>query len=283
MLTQKQSVAALDLLAFPAAAPEEQNSGSSDGAFRDDDRNVHTVRSQMPRDREEIRQGNLEQPEAEEMDPSGRYRIACTVEGLQHNHAVSVGNIAVTQNAQAGGSQRHNRRIVCEETNDGRGKDQKEDADAAKKKHVVEAGAPDRNLRTLRLLRTQVLTNQSGGGVAQTPARQKYENKNADGNGVAGQHRRAEHAGDTHEANPTRVRDHELQNAGQRDAHQPKENANVDAELAAQDTNALGPPQKAIELIEHADASPSECSQRRAGDAELREGAPTENEAGVED
>src|SRR5690242_15944892 len=161
----------------------------------------------MPGDREEIRQGNFEQPEAEEMDPSGRNGIACPVEGLQHDHAVSVGNVAITQNAKAGCRQAYDRGIARENANDGGGKEQKEDADAAETKHVVEAGAPDRNLRTLRLLRTQVLTDQSGGGVAQAPTRQEYENENADGDGVARKHRRAEHAGDTHEANPTGVRD----------------------------------------------------------------------------
>src|SRR5215472_10039670 len=217
------------------------------------------------------------------MDPSGRDGIARAVERLEHHHAVGVADIAIAQNAQAGSGQRDDCGIAREKTNDGRGKEQKEDPNAAEEKHVVEAGTPDGGFRAVRLLGYEILPDQGGGGVAQAPAWQENENENADGDGVAGQHRRAEDAGDAHEADPTRMCDHKLKNAGQRNAQQPQQHLKVDAELAAQNMNALGPLQKAVELIEHADAASGKRGERCAGDAELRKWAPTENETGVED
>src|SRR5262252_954262 len=118
------------------------------------------------------------------MDPSGRDGIARAVKGLEHHHAIGVADISVAQDPQTSGSQRDDRRIAREKTHDGRGKDQKKDANAAEEKHVVEAGAPDRSLCPVGLLGPEILADQRSGGVAQTPAWQEYENENADGDGV---------------------------------------------------------------------------------------------------
>ena len=49
-----------NLLAFPFAAAEEQNSGERDGALGDDDGDVYAIRAQARRDGEKIRQRNLQ-------------------------------------------------------------------------------------------------------------------------------------------------------------------------------------------------------------------------------
>ena len=138
-------------------------------------------------------------------------------------------------------------------------------------------------MRALGLLRTKILPNECGGGVAQTPTRQEDENKYADGNGIAGQSIRAENANDAYEADPAGVRDEELQNASQRNAQQAQENSQVDAELTAQNADALRTAEQAVELIEHADAAAGESSEGRAGDTELGKWPPAENETGIED
>src|SRR5215472_2182572 len=91
-----------DLLAFPAAAAEEENPSSRDGAFGDNDGDVNTVRSHMPGNCEVIRQGNFQQPEAEQVYPCGRHGIARAVKGLEHHHAIGIADIAVAQDAEAG-------------------------------------------------------------------------------------------------------------------------------------------------------------------------------------
>src|SRR6266446_1719434 len=53
-------------------------------------------------------------------------------------------------------------------------------------------------------------------------------------------------------------------------------------DLAAEDANALGALQKTIELVENADAAAGEGGKGRAGNAELWERSPAEDEAGVE-
>src|SRR6267378_6397248 len=54
-------------------------------------------------------------------------------------------------------------------------------------------------------------------------------------------------------------------------------------DLVAEDADALRAAEKAIELVEHADAAAGESGQGGSGDAELGERSPAENEAGVED
>ncbi len=77
--------------------------------------------------------------------------------------------------------------------------------------------------------------------------------------------------------------DGELQNAGERDAEQAHQDTQVDAKLLTENADALGAAEKAIELIEHADAAAGEGGEGGTGDAEFREGSPTEDKARIKD
>src|SRR4029077_712015 len=145
----------------------------------------------------------------------------------------------VAENAQAGDGQRNNERVAGEEANHWFGKDDKENADDTEKNHVVKTGAPDRSLRAFGLPGAEVLADERGGGVAEAPTGHQHEDENANGNGVAGKGRGAEDADDADEADPTGVGDGELQDAGERDAQEAEQDAEVDTNLAAQDADAL--------------------------------------------
>src|SRR6266446_246998 len=271
-----------DLLALPAAAFEEDDAGGSDEAFSDDDGPKDAVGMQTERNRQEIGQGNFQEPEAEEIDNGRSDGIARAVEGLEHDHAVGIADVAVTENAEAGGGQRNDGGVVGEQAHRGLGEKDEENADGAEKSHVPKAGAPDGSFGAFGLLGAEVLADKRGGGVAESPARQDDENEDADGDGVAGQRSGAEDADDAHEADPTGVRDEELQDASERDTQEAKQDAKVDANLAAKDADAFGAAEQAIELIEHANAATSERGEGRAGDAELGERSPAEDEARVQ-
>src|SRR5260370_11053481 len=161
------------------------------------------------------------------------------------------------------------------------GEDDEEEADNTEKNHVVQAGAPDGSLRALGLLSAEVLADEGGGGVAEAPARHEDEDEDANCDRVTGQRRRAEDADDAHEADPTGVRDEELQDASERDAQEANQDAKVDANLATKDADALGAAEQAIELIEHANAAAGERGEGRTGHADLGEGPPAEDAPGV--
>src|SRR5713226_4014725 len=211
-----------DLLALPAAAFKEDDAGGSDRAFGNDDGPEDAVGMQTKRNRQEIGQGNFQEPEAEEIHDGGSDGVACAVEGLEHNHAIGVADVAVAENAQAGDGQRNDERIAGEETDDRFGEDDEEEADDTEKEHVVKAGAPDGSFGALGLFGAEVLADEGGGGVAEPPTRQNDENDNANGDGVAGEGCGAEDADDTDEADPTGVRDEELQDASKGDAQEAK-------------------------------------------------------------
>src|SRR5712692_11828415 len=133
------------------------------------------------------------------------------------------------------------------------GEDDEEETDDPEKNHIVKAGAPDGSFRAFRLLGSEVLADESGRGVAVAPARHKDENEDADGDRVAGKGGGAEDADDAHEADPTGMRDGELQDAGERNAQQAEQDTEVEMDLVAEDADALRAAEKAIELVEHAD------------------------------
>src|SRR5713226_7378633 len=272
-----------DLLALPAATFKEDDAGGSDRAFGNDDGPEDAVGMQTKRNRQEIGQGNFQEPEAEEIHDGGSDGVACAVEGLEHNHAIGVADVAVAENAQAGDGQRDDERIAGEEPDDRFGENDEEDADGAEKDHVVKAGAPDGSFRALGLLGAKVLADQRGGGVAEAPARHQHEDEYANGDGVAREGCRTEDADDADEADPAGVGDGELQNAGERDAQEAEQDAEVEMDLAAEDADAFRAAQETIELIENADAAAGEGGECRAGDAKLGERCPAEDEARVED
>src|SRR5947207_2132396 len=208
--------------------------------------------------------------------------VTRAVEGLEHDHAVGIGDVAVTQNAQAGDGKGDDERIVGKETNDRLGKDDEKDADDAEKEHVVKAGAPHGSFRALRLLGAQVLANKGSGRVAQAPTRHQDEDEYANGDRIAGERCRAEDADDADEADPTGVRDGKLQDAGQRDAQEAEQDAEVDMKLAAENADALRAAEETVELIEHADAAAGEGRESRAGHPKFWERTPAKDEARVE-
>ena len=99
---------------------------------------------------------------------------------------------------------------------------------------------------------------------------------------VSGKRGRAEDAHDAHQPDPTGVRNGELQNPGQRNPDQPPQHIEAQVQLPRQDVNPLRPFQQAVELVDHSDAAPDECSQGRARHAQPRERSPAEDEAGIE-
>ena len=172
---------------------------------------------------------------------------------------------------------------MCEEAHDGRGEDRKEEADSAEKEHVVKAGAPYGFFGAFGLLGAEVLADKRSGGVAEPPGGQQDKDNDANGDGVAGECRGAKDADDADEANPAGVGDGELQDARQRNTKQTQQNGEIQANLAAEDADALAAAQQAVELIQHANAAARERGQGGAGDTELGEWSPAEDQARVED
>jgi len=282
-LSPKMEIRHLNLLDFPAAALEKHDAGGGDGGLRDHDGPKDATRLHVERDRQEPGQGNFQEPETEEMHDSRRDGVARAIEGLEHDHAIGVADVAIAENAQAGDGQRNDERIAGKETDDLFGKNDEENADDSKEDHVVKAGAPDGSFRALRLLGAEVLADEGCGGVAEAPTGHQHEDEDANGDSVAGKGRGAEDADDADEADPTGVSDGELQDAGERDTQEAKQDAKVETNLAAQDADAFCAAQEAIELVEHADAAAGEGCESRSGDAQFREGAPAEDKARVED
>src|SRR5882762_9052186 len=160
-----------DLLDFPVATFEQDDADGGNEAFSDDDGPEDAAGVHTGGNRQEIGQRNFQELKAEEIHNGGRDGVASTVEGLEHDHAVGVADVAVAENAQAGNGQRNDERIAGEETNDRFGEDDEEEADDAEKDHVVKAGAPDGSFRAFGLLSAEVLADESGGGVAEAPTR----------------------------------------------------------------------------------------------------------------
>src|SRR5258708_25182188 len=102
------------LLALPAAAFEENDARGGDGGFGDDDGDVDAIGSHANGDRQEIGKGNLQQPEAEEMHDGRCDGVSRAVEGLKHDHAVGITDVAVAEDAQAGDGQRDDGGIAGE-------------------------------------------------------------------------------------------------------------------------------------------------------------------------
>src|SRR5258708_28700797 len=165
------------------------------------------------------------------MHDGRREGVSRAVEGLKHDHAVGITDVGVAEDAEAGDGQRDDGGIAGEEANDWLGEDHKEQADDAKKNHVVKSGTPDGSFRALGLFGAEVLADERGGGVAETPTRHEDEDENTNGDGVASESRRAENADDAHEADPTGVSDGELQDAGERNAQETKQDAEVEMDL----------------------------------------------------
>src|SRR5713226_2870025 len=120
-----------DLLALPPAAPEEDDADGGDGAFGDDDGPRDAAGAHAEGDCQKVSQGNLHQPEAEEIHNGRSDGISRAVEGLKHDHAVGIADVAVAENAQSGDGQRDDGGIAGEETDDRFGEEDEEETNAA--------------------------------------------------------------------------------------------------------------------------------------------------------
>jgi hypothetical protein len=67
------------------AAPEEEDADGGDGAFGDDDGPKDSAGAHAEGDRQKVGQGNLHQPEAEEIHNGWGDGISRAVEGLKHD------------------------------------------------------------------------------------------------------------------------------------------------------------------------------------------------------
>ena len=89
-----------DLLPFPLASPKQKDAGYGDSSLGNDDGKEDSGGTKPLVQSEPPGQWNLEYPEAKEINNCRRDGIAGTVEGLQHDHPVRVGDVAITQDAQ---------------------------------------------------------------------------------------------------------------------------------------------------------------------------------------
>src|SRR5579884_167243 len=272
-----------NLLTLPVAPLEEDDSRGGDGRLGCDNRVEHSVRAQPERQRQKVSQRNLHKPEAEKIHYGRSYRVSRTVKRLKHHHAVCVPNISVAEDAQAVGGQRHDCGVIREEPHGRFGKEHEENPDGAEKQHVIEARAPYGAFRALGPFCAEVLADERGCGVTQSPGRQDDENQDAYRDGIAGKSIRAKDADDAHEADPARMRDRKLQNARQRNPQQPQQNAKMQTNLAAQDSNAFRAAKQAVELIGDSDASARKSGQRGARYAQLGKWPQSEDQARIED
>src|ERR1700704_160800 len=85
-----QNSGSSDLLALPAAATEKNDADGGDEGFGDDDGPEDAVGAHADGDRQEVGQGNFQQPEAEKIHDGGSDSVAGAVERLEHDHAVGV-------------------------------------------------------------------------------------------------------------------------------------------------------------------------------------------------
>src|SRR5262249_51143387 len=80
---------------LPAPAAKEHGADQREGRVSDHDGEKDAERAEVEHARENERQGDLPQPEAEEVDPSGRPGIASAIEGLREHHAKCIKKEAV--------------------------------------------------------------------------------------------------------------------------------------------------------------------------------------------
>jgi len=146
-------------LALPAAPFEEDDADGSDGAFGDDDGPEDALGLHADGDREEVGQRISTSQKPKKFTIVGVTVSPAPLKAWSMDHAVGVADVAVAEDAQAGGSQRNDGRVVREEANDGLGEDDEEEADEAEKDHVVKAGAPDGSFGALGLLGAEILAD----------------------------------------------------------------------------------------------------------------------------
>src|SRR5438309_2559444 len=107
------------LNAFQLPTPAAEHNGAEDREQRERDRNrpERALRADVQRPREHVRQRDLEQPEAQQIEQRRRQRVACAVERLRQHHAVRVEEESTAHDAEAANRVGRDRRIACEPRN----------------------------------------------------------------------------------------------------------------------------------------------------------------------
>src|SRR5262245_34802094 len=99
---------------------------------------------------EQICKRNLEQPISENINNSWCERVARAVEGLNHNHAVGVGEVPIINNPKAVHGEGDHGRIIGKQPNDGLRKYDEHQTHHAKKYDIIKTGEPYRSFGAIR-------------------------------------------------------------------------------------------------------------------------------------
>src|SRR5260370_23001239 len=91
-----------NLMAFPAAAFEKDDASGGDGGLRADDGPKDPAGTHAQGDGEKIGEGDLQQPETEEMHDRRRDGVSRAVDGLEHDQAIGIADRALAANTHAG-------------------------------------------------------------------------------------------------------------------------------------------------------------------------------------
>src|SRR5262249_51925014 len=147
--------------------------------FRKGNSVKHSLRSKRCTRSEQVGHGNLKQPISEEINDSRCECVAGAVERLHHDHAVGVGEIAVTDNSKAIDSEIDHSRIARETTNDGFRKKDEHKPSVGKNPHVEKPGEPYGPRGAIRFRGTEVLPDECRSCPAKAPGRQYCKKKNS--------------------------------------------------------------------------------------------------------
>src|SRR5271165_3788900 len=132
-----------DALHFPFSAPEQNQAHQCYCAFSANEGDENALPLKMRVNGEEPGEWNFENPEAKEIHIGRSDRIACSVECLQQDHDIGVGDVATTKNTESDRADGDDLGIMHKELENGSRKEEKEDSDGSQKDHVVETRAPD--------------------------------------------------------------------------------------------------------------------------------------------
>ena len=119
--------------------------------------------------RQQVRQGDLPQPEASQVDPRGRPGVPRTVERLREHHPVSVEQEPIADGPQTQHRDRGDRRVAREHADDGVREGDECGTHRSQEQHVVESGEPDGPLGSVWLPGAEPLPHQGRGRVGEPP------------------------------------------------------------------------------------------------------------------
>ena len=133
---ERGAAGCLYALLCPAALAEKDDADEHNDGLRNNDGDENAIDAHEGVHGQPPRQRNLQDPETEEIHISGGERVACPVESLQHDHAISEGDIAATEDAKTADGGRNHGGILREQANDPGCKGDKDQPDGAEEEHV---------------------------------------------------------------------------------------------------------------------------------------------------